>query len=131
MKKRKVFLEGYIELVPELFRGRGSGDASYVSINSKYCYMGISAGAMHEAKVKVNRGEFVSARVGVHENKDKFVIVFDEEGALKTKKHKAGSIRFANVSVVKSLVASGFAGGKRYKASSPEENVLVVTKEEM
>lgn len=96
MKKRKVFLDGYIELVPELFRGRASGDASYVSIDSKYCYMGISAGAMHEAKVKVNRGEFVSARVGIHENKDKFVIMFDEEGTLKTKKHKAGSIRFAS-----------------------------------
>lgn len=131
-EKRKVFLDGYIELVPELFRGRASGDASYVSIDSKHCYMGISAGAMHQAKVKVNRGEVVSTRIGIHESKDKFVIVFDEEGTLKTtKKHKAGSIRFANVSVVKSLVASGFTGGKRYKASSPEENVIVVIKEEM
>ena len=129
MKKRKVFLEGYIELVPELFRGRTSG--SYVSLDANYKYIGISAGAMNEAKVKVNRGEAVSARIGIHANKDKFVIMFDEEGTLNTKRYKAGSIRFTSASVIKSLVASGFTGGKRYKASSPEENVIVVVKEEM
>ena len=131
MKKRKVFLEGYIELVPEFFGGRSINNTSYVSIDSNHKYIGLSVGAMKEAKAKVNRGEIVSARIGVHENKDKFVIVFDEEGKLKTRKYQTGSIRFACASVIRKLAENGFAGGKRYKVTSPEENVLVVTKEEM
>jgi hypothetical protein len=130
MKTRKIFLDGYIELSRELFKAE-KVCKPFVVVDDERGYIGISTGSLALASVEAKISEVVKARIGIHKDNDKFIIVFDEEGEFKAKRYNVGMLRFNNISVARKLAKCGFCVGKHYKATSPEENVLVVTKEEM
>jgi hypothetical protein len=129
MKNRKIFLDGYIELSRELFKAENILK-SFVVVDGKGRYISVNSGSLVLANVKAKAGEVVNMRIGIHKDNDAFVIVFDEEGEFEAKKYNTGTLRLNNVIVASKLVKCGFCGGKRYKVTSPEEGVLMVTKEE-
>jgi hypothetical protein len=129
MKNRKIFLDGYIELSRELFKS-GKTYESFVVIDTKRNFLGLGAGSLQLAKVNTPVGEHVNARIGIHNSNEKFIIVFDDDGVFKTKRNCRGMVRFNSVGIVRKLIECGFQGDKHYKVNSPEEGVLVVTKEE-
>lgn len=128
MKSRKIFLDGYVELSPKLFKAARTFD-SFVIIDNKRGFIGVSEGALQLAKVNAPAGEYVNARFGIHSSNDKFAIIFGD-GDFKTKRFGKSMLRFCATGVVRELIKCGYHAGKRYKVTSPEEGVLVVTKEE-
>lgn len=128
MKNRKVFLDGYVELKRDYFKA-GRTKESFVVINPQVGFIGVSVGSLELAKVNAPAGEFVNVRIGIHNSKDKFIIVFDEAGDFTTRRIGNSTLRFNSVGAVRKLIECGFKGRQRYKVSSPEENVIVVSKE--
>lgn len=128
MKNRKIFLDGYVELSRSYFKS-GRTYESYVVLNAINNFIGVSEGALQLAKVNAHTGEYVNARFGIHSSNDKFAIMFDD-GDFEAKRYGKSMLRFCATSVVRELIKCGFHAGKRYKVTSPEEGVLVVTKEE-
>ena len=129
VKNRKIFLEGYVELKPTMFKGRPYGRNS-VTINGGKGYIAISGGILQTAKANLAQGESANLRFGIHNSNEKFIFVFDEDGEFKITRYESASVRFVNIGAVRELIQAGWEA-KRYKATSPEEGVIVVTKEEV
>ena len=128
MKNRKVFLDGYVELKRDYFKG-GRTKESFVVVNPQVGFIGVSVGCLELAKVNAPAGEVVNARIGIHNSKDKFIIVFDETGDFGTRRIGNSMLRFNSIGAVRKLIECGFKGHQRYEVHSPEENVIVVFKE--
>ena len=103
MKNRKVFLDGYIELSRDYFKAGRTKD-SFVVINPQVGFIGVSVGSLELAKVNAPAGEVVNARVGIHNSKDKFIIVFDETGDFTTRRIGNSMLRFNSVGAVRKLI---------------------------
>lgn len=126
MKTRKVFLEGYIELSPVLFKSKRR-DLAFVSITQNNNILQVNSGAMQEAKVRFNEQGVYMSRVFINKEAKSFAIVFDDSGEIMGKTYKANSLRISNSGMIRKLQELGFKSCVRYKATSPEEGVLVVT----
>ena len=129
MKMRKVILDGYIELVPSLFKDRRNR-VEAVTVNVKKNFISFSIGIVKKAKLSAEIGEDLNATIAIHNSKDKFIIVFEEDGKFRMRKSSKVLHRIANAGLIESLIQCGFES-KRYKAESPEDGVIVVTKEEV
>lgn len=129
MKNRKIFLGGYVELKPTMFKGRPC-NRNGVTINGKRGYIIIGSGILQTAKANLAQGESANLRFGIHNSNEKFIFVFDEDGEFKITRHESASVRFVNLGAVRELIQAGWEA-KRYKATSPEEGVIVVTKEKV
>ena len=130
MKSRKIFLDGYVELSPKLFKAARTFD-SFVIIYIKRGFIGVSEGSLQLAKVNAPSGEFVNVRLALHKSNDKFAIVFDEDGIYKTRRFGKAMIRINGIGVIRRLIECGFRANKRYKVTSPEAGVIVVAKEDV
>lgn len=129
MKIGKIFLDGYIELSPKMF-SRGNYGKNTVHVDAKRGTVVLGAGIVRAAKVNVVKGEFLNLRIGIHDTKDKIIIAFDEDGEFKARCYGTATLRINSINLVRCLIENGFKGGKKYKVTSPEEGVIVVTKEE-
>ena len=128
MKMRKVILDGYIELVPSLFGGRRNR-VEAVTVNIEKNFISFSMGIVKRAKLSAEIGGDLNATVAIHKSKDKFIIVFEEDGKFRMRKSNKVVHRISNAGLIEGLIQCGFES-KRYKAESPEDGVIVVTKEE-
>ena len=129
MKTRKIFLDGYVELKPSLFTSK-TYQRNDVGIDSARNIINIGNGVLAMAQVKLEKGETANVRIGIHNSKDKFIIVFDEEADFKARRYSSPTIQICSAGAVRGLIKNGWHH-KRYKATSPEQGVVIVTKEEV
>lgn len=129
MKTRKIFLEGYIELSPVIF-ARTSKLGNFVSLSRQENHITIGMNVAKSAKVNIGKDDVAKVDVYIEPNTKRFAIVFSENGKYKAKRYKSASLRLCNTAITKALCEYGFEAGKRYKANSPEEGVVIVTQEE-
>jgi hypothetical protein len=124
MKTRKVFLKGYIELHPALFKGRNP-NRKFISINKKGNVLTISEGTLNALTNKPKVGDKVNARIGIHETENRFAIMFCEDGEFNTRKYKSGGARLVGKEMISKLVERGFECGKRYDVVIEDDVVFV------
>lgn len=129
MKTRKIFLEGYIELSPVMF-ARTSKRGNFVSLGRQENHITIGMNIVKSAEVNIGKDGVVKVDVYIEPTTKQFAVVFGEDGKYEAKRYSGSSLRLCNTAITKALCEYGFEAGKRYKANSPEEGVVIVTQEE-
>ena len=133
MKTRKIFLEGYVQYVPEHFKG-GHLEHAFVMLSKNDRGLFISRRAMLKAKADMTI-PVLNVSVLYNEAESKFAVVFDKDGMFTLRayqKNPTGNYsghQMAGVAFIRKLKEMGFEQNKRYEVEVPEDGVIIVKKE--
>lgn len=130
MRTRKVFLEGFVELKRDLFRGTKTNLISpNVTIEKKLRGLRLSVQAIELCGFQFDGN---ACRCNILSNGKDFAVVEDSEGVTTIRKHStrtSNTYTLTSSGLARTMVDEGYEPKKHYKVTSPEKGVMVIHKE--
>lgn len=127
MKSRKIFLDGFVELKPNIFRDKTSEKSGFITIQERIVH--ISSKAVKTLGINFDEDGNCYCRVMLS-NDGRFAIIIDEDGPFIIKKiNRYGFAQINNTELCSVLQKNGFTRKRHYaiKKTRIGENIFIVS----